>query len=63
MLRRFIQEERGQGLAEYALILALVAVVAIAALTFLGGSVSNALNNVANGIDSGAGSGGGGGMP
>ncbi len=34
-----IQEE-GQSLAEYALILALIAVVAIAALTLLGGQVS-----------------------
>jgi Flp pilus assembly pilin Flp len=29
-------DERGQGLAEYALILALIAVLAIAAVTFLG---------------------------
>jgi Flp pilus assembly pilin Flp len=31
---------------EYALLLALIAVVAIGALTFLGGAVSNTLNNV-----------------
>ena len=34
------RDERGQGLAEYALILALIAVVAIAALIFLGGQIS-----------------------
>jgi Flp pilus assembly pilin Flp len=32
--------ERGQGLAEYALILGLVAIVAIASLVFLGGTLS-----------------------
>ena len=38
--------ERGQGLAEYALILALIAIVAIAALVFLGGQVSNILSSI-----------------
>jgi Flp pilus assembly pilin Flp len=38
--------EKGQGLAEYALILALIAVVAIAALIFLGGQVSAILSAV-----------------
>ena len=32
--------QRGQGLAEYALILALIAVLAIAAVTFLGGAIN-----------------------
>jgi Flp pilus assembly pilin Flp len=40
------REERGQGLAEYALILALIAVFVIAALTFLGGSISGVLSSV-----------------
>ena len=39
-------DEDGQGLAEYALILALIAVVAIAALVFLGGAVSGILSRV-----------------
>ncbi len=43
-------EEEGQGLTEYALILALIAIVAIAALTFLGGQVSNDLSTVANSL-------------
>lgn len=42
--------EKGQGLAEYALILALIAVVAIAALVFLGGQVSAILSAVGAGI-------------
>ena len=36
----------GQGLAEYALILALIAVVAILALVFLGGQISGILSNI-----------------
>jgi Flp pilus assembly pilin Flp len=39
-------EDRGQGLAEYALILALIAIVAIIALIFLGGQVSKILSDV-----------------
>ena len=38
--------EEGQGLAEYALILALIAIVAIVALIFLGGQVSGILSKV-----------------
>ncbi len=40
------RDEEGQGLAEYALILALIAIVAIIALIFLGGQVSKTLSNV-----------------
>jgi pilus assembly protein Flp/PilA len=35
------RDEEGQGLAEYALILALIAIVAILALVFLGTAISN----------------------
>ena len=40
----------GQGLAEYALILALIAIVAILALVFLGTAISNILNQVGNAV-------------
>jgi pilus assembly protein Flp/PilA len=43
-LRR--DDEEGQGLAEYALILALIAIIAIVALIFLGGQVSTILSKV-----------------
>jgi len=43
-------DERGQGLAEYALILALIAIVAIAALVFLGGQVSAILSSIGAGL-------------
>ena len=40
------RDEEGQGLAEYALILALIAIVAIIALIFLGSQVSSILSEV-----------------
>ena len=46
LLAPFQKDEEGQGLAEYALILALIAIVAIIALIFLGGQVSSILNQV-----------------
>jgi pilus assembly protein Flp/PilA len=46
-LAQVFDNEDGQGLTEYALILALIAIIAIAALTLLGGSVSNVLSTVA----------------
>ena len=44
------RDESGQGLAEYALILALIAVLAIAAVTFLGGQINSILSSVGNSI-------------
>jgi pilus assembly protein Flp/PilA len=44
------RDEEGQGLAEYALILALIAIVAIIALIFLGQQVSSQLSNVGTSI-------------
>lgn len=43
---RLFAREDGQGLAEYALILALIAVIAIAALVFLGTQISNILSTI-----------------
>lgn len=51
-----MRDEEGQGLAEYALILVLVAIVCVAALMFLGGSICNVLNNVATNLDATQGS-------
>lgn len=42
--------DRGQGLAEYALILGLVAIVAIVALLFLGGQISDKLSIVGDAL-------------
>jgi pilus assembly protein Flp/PilA len=50
-IARLTDEDEGQGLTEYALILALIAIVAIAALTLLGGKVNSALSTVASSIN------------
>lgn len=50
-----LKKKEGQALVEYALILALIAIVVIVALHFLGHAVSNQLNNVANNITNPAG--------
>ncbi|MGI8553037.1 MAG: Flp family type IVb pilin [Dehalococcoidia bacterium] len=44
------ESESGQGLAEYGLILALIAVVAIAALTGLGAAIVTKLQQVTNAL-------------
>ena len=44
------RDEDGQGLAEYALILALIAIVAIIALIFLGQQVSGILSTVGQSV-------------
>ena len=48
-LRR-LDHDGGQGLAEYALILALIAIVAIIALIFLGSQVSTILSEVGTSV-------------
>ena len=45
------RDESGASLVEYALLLALIAVVAIVALHFLGTSVNNTLNSVGGSIN------------
>lgn len=46
-----LHSERGQGLAEYALILALVAVVAVAALFFFGNTIVDILNRIGDALN------------
>ena len=43
-----LDDESGQGLVEYALILALIAIVAIVALIFMGSQVSDKLSIIGN---------------
>jgi pilus assembly protein Flp/PilA len=50
-ISRISSREDGQGLAEYALILALIAVVAIIALIFMGSQVSDLFNMVGESVD------------
>ena len=46
----FLRKTRGQGLAEYALILALIAILAITALMFLSGQIDTILSTIAMGL-------------
>src|SRR3954463_9825024 len=48
---RFGDEERGASLVEYALLVALIAVVCIVAITFLGTSASSQFNNVGSSLN------------
>jgi pilus assembly protein Flp/PilA len=50
LVARLFAREEGQGLAEYALILALIAIIAIVALIFLGGAISNILHSVGSSV-------------
>ena len=50
-LTAMLRDEEGATLVEYALIVALVSVAAIAALTLLGGNANATLNNVAGKIN------------
>lgn len=50
MMKKFIKRDEGQTLSEYALILILIAVVAIVAVTFLGGQITAVLNQIGNAL-------------
>jgi pilus assembly protein Flp/PilA len=50
LLAKRADDHRGQGLVEYALILAFIAIFVVVALKFLQPTISTQLNNVANGI-------------
>jgi pilus assembly protein Flp/PilA len=53
MLKKFramVKDEKGQALAEYGLILALIAVVCIAVLTTLGVNLRTILNQIATAV-------------
>ncbi len=45
--RALIADDQGQGLAEYGMILGLIAVICYAAVALLGTNISTALSNVA----------------
>lgn len=46
MVKRLFTEEKGQGMTEYGLIIALVAIAVIVALTALGGRISTFFNGI-----------------
>jgi pilus assembly protein Flp/PilA len=45
-----IRSEKGQGLAEYALILALIAIAAVVALLFLSGAITSILSLIGSSL-------------
>lgn len=47
---RFGDDERGASLVEYALLVALIAVVCIAAVSFLGGNAKDKFNSVGSAV-------------
>lgn len=51
-VKEFVRNEEGQGLVEYALILALIAIIVIVALSILGKKVNNTYLNVGAAINS-----------
>jgi pilus assembly protein Flp/PilA len=57
MISRLVRDEEGQGLAEYALILVLIAVVVIGVLGTLGDEIKSVFTDITNGL-TGAGEGG-----
>ena len=56
LLKRFIVEEEGADAVEYALVIALIALVIVAGATFLGGAISNKLSNVGSSVTNCSGS-------
>ena len=48
IFRRLMKNEKGATAIEYTLIASLIAVAAIAAMTSVGGKVSNVMSNVAS---------------
>lgn len=47
LLKLHLVDEDGQGLVEYGLIIALVALVVVAALTLVGGNLTQRFNDIA----------------
>ena len=50
LVKSFTRQEEGQDLLEYALLVALIALVAIGAVTAAGGSVSLIFQNIADAL-------------
>ena len=46
----FLKEDEGQGLVEYALIIAVIAIAVIVAMVFLRGQLQNIFSNIGNNL-------------
>jgi pilus assembly protein Flp/PilA len=49
-LKQFMRDEDGQGLVEYALIIAVIAIAVILAMVFLRGQIENIFSNIGNNL-------------
>jgi pilus assembly protein Flp/PilA len=49
-LQEFMRDEDGQGLVEYALIIAVIAIAVILAMVFLRGQIENIFSNIGNNL-------------
>jgi pilus assembly protein Flp/PilA len=47
---QFFKEDDGQGLVEYALIIAVIAIAVIVAMIFLRGQIQNIFSNIGNNL-------------
>jgi pilus assembly protein Flp/PilA len=54
LLVRFVRDEEGQDLVEYAMLLAFIALIAIAGVQFLGNTVNSFFSNVGNALVGGS---------
>jgi pilus assembly protein Flp/PilA len=50
MIQQFFRDEEGQGLVEYALIIAVIAIAVIVAMIFLRGQIENIFSNIGNNL-------------
>ena len=46
----FVRDDDGQGLVEYALIIAIIAIAVILAMMFLRGQIQNVFSNIGNNL-------------
>ncbi|HLZ47955.1 MAG TPA: Flp family type IVb pilin [Candidatus Limnocylindria bacterium] len=49
-IQRFLRDDDGQGLVEYALIIAVIAIAVIVAMIFLRGQIQNIFSNIGNNL-------------
>jgi pilus assembly protein Flp/PilA len=54
LFKALLQDESGQDLAEYAILIGLIALAVIAAVTLLGGTISTVFNNIGTTLSSAA---------
>ena len=54
LIKRFLKEEEGATMVEYALMLALIAIICIGAVTLIGQHASTTFTNAANSLPAGS---------